>query len=101
MKVFYPYAYFYPETCAGTYLIDNVIEASAASGIESLMTVPTPTRDVDTGKPWRRTEKLYGGKFRIHRFHMYGEGKNPVGRALRYLLCENIQFFFCLFKKYR
>lgn len=43
MKVFYPYAYFYPETCAGTYLIDNVIEASAASGIESLMTVPTPT----------------------------------------------------------
>lgn len=43
MKVFYPYAYFYRETCAGTYLIDNVIEASAASGIESLMTVPTPT----------------------------------------------------------
>ena len=100
MKVFYPYAYFYPETCAGTYLIDNVIEASAASGIESLMTVPTPTRDVDTGMSWRRTEKLYGGKFRIHRFHMYGEGKNPIGRAFRYLLCESIQLFYCLFKKY-
>lgn len=66
---------FYPETCAGTYLIDNVIEASAVAGIESQMTVPTPTRDVDSGMPWERTETLYQGMFKIHRFHMYGEGK--------------------------
>lgn len=67
MKVYYPYAYFYRETCAGTYLIDNVIEASATSGIEFLMPVPAPTRDVDTGMSWRRTEKLYSGKFRTKR----------------------------------
>lgn len=100
MKVFYPYAYFYPETCAGTYLIDNVIEASADADLESYMTVPTPTRDVNTTMKWERTERMYDGKFTIHRFHMYGEGKNPVGRALRYLLCEFVQFWYCLTKSY-
>ena len=31
---------------------------------------------------------------------MYGEGKNPIGRAFRYLLCECMQLSYCLFKKY-
>ena len=28
------------------------------------------------------------GKLRIHRFHLYGEGKNPILRALRYVIGE-------------
>lgn len=100
MKVLYPFAYYYPETCAGIYIIDNVLEAAAEGGIESLLTVPTPTRDVQVGTVWERTEKKFGGKTTIRRFHMYGEGKNPIGRAFRYLLCEIVQLGYCLFKKY-
>ena len=100
MKVLYPFAYYYPETCAGIYIIDNVMEAAAKAGVESLMTVPTPTRDVMEGIVWARTEKKFGDKTTIRRFHMYGEGKNPIGRAFRYLLCECIQLWYCLFKNY-
>lgn len=35
MKVLYPFAYYYPETCAGIYIIDNVMEAAAEAGVES------------------------------------------------------------------
>ena len=57
MKVLYPFAYYYPETCAGIYIIDNVMEAAAEAGVESLLTVPTPTRAVMEGAVWERTEK--------------------------------------------
>lgn len=100
MKVLYPFAYYYPETCAGIYIIDNVMEAAAEAGVESLMTVPTPTRDVEEGAVWVRVEKKFGDKTTIKRFHMYGEGKNPIGRAFRYLLCECMQLWYCLIKKY-
>ena len=100
MKVLYPFAYYYPETCAGIYIIDNVMEAAAEAGVESLLTVTTPTRDVMEGAVWERTEKKFGGKTTIRRFHMYGEGKNPIARAFRYLLCETVQLGYCLFKKY-
>ena len=100
MKVLYPFAYYYPETCAGIYIIDNVMEAAAETGVESLMTVPTPTRDVMEGAVWERVEKKFSNKTTIKRFHMYGEGKNPIGRAFRYLLCECMQLGYCLFKKY-
>lgn len=100
MKVLYPYAYYYPETCAGIYIIDNVMETAAEAGVESLMTVPIPTRDVEEGAVWERVEKKFGDKTTIKRFHMYGEGKNPIGRAFRYLLCECMQLWYCLIKKY-
>ena len=35
----------------------------------------------------KRMEKLYDGKMTLHRFSMYAEGKNPILRALRYVLC--------------
>lgn len=100
MKVFFPAAYYYPETCAGLYILDNVLEKCADENIECDLTVPTPTRDVDEKASWERHELKFGGKTRIYRFHMYGEGKNPVGRALRYLLCEFVQFWYCLTKSY-
>lgn len=56
MKVFFPAAYYYPETCAGLYILDNVMERCAEEGIESVLTVPTPTRDVDPNMVWKRHE---------------------------------------------
>ena len=37
---------------------------------------------------------------KVHRFRMYGEGKNPVLRALRYLLCEIVQLHYMLWEEY-
>ena len=100
MKVFFPFAYYYPEQCAGIYVVDDIMEALAKVGIESYMSVPTPTRNVVPDAQWSRTEKKCDGKVVVHRFRMYGEGKNPVLRALRYFLCECIQLHALLWKDY-
>ena len=100
MRILIPFSYYHPEQCAGLFVIDDMTEEAAKQGIESLITVPTPTRNVEPGAKWGRNESLRDGMVQIHRFHMYGEGKNPVLRALRYLFCEVIQLHYMLWKKY-
>ncbi len=100
MRILIPFSYFHPEQCAGLFVIDDMTEEAAKKGIESLITVPTPTRNVEPGAKWDRNESFREGMVQIHRFHMYGEGKNPVLRALRYLLCEMVQLHYMLWKKY-
>lgn len=100
MRVFFPYAYYYPEQCAGIYVVDDLMCAFAEAGIESYLSVPTPTRNVAPDAKWFRTENKFDGKVVVHRFRMYAEGKNPIMRALRYLLCECEQLHFLLWKKY-
>lgn len=100
MRILIPYAYYHPEQCAGLFVIDDTTEEAVKQGIESLITVPTPTRNVTPGAKWDKEETLCDGKVLVHRFRMYGEGKNPVLRALRYLLCEMVQLHYMLWKKY-
>lgn len=100
MKVFFPFAYYYPEQCAGIYVVEDLMLTLAEAGDDSYLSVPTPTRNVAPESKWYRTEEKYEGKVIVHRFHMYGEGKNPVFRALRYLLCEMVQLHFMLWKDY-
>lgn len=100
MRILIPFSYYHPEQCAGLFVIDDMTEEAAKQGIESLITVPTPTRNVELGAKWDRNESLRDGMVQIHRFHMYGEGKNPVLRALRYLFCEMVQLHYMLWKKY-
>lgn len=100
MKLLIPFSYYHPEQCAGLFVIDDMTEEAARQGIESLITVPTPTRNVPTDAKWERNETLWDGKVKVHRFHMYGEGKNPVLRAFRYLLCEIVQLHYMLWKDY-
>ena len=100
MKIHIPFSYYHPEQCAGLFVIDNMTEEAARQGIESVITVPTPTRNVPSEAKWGRDEELCGGKVKVHRFHMYGEGKNPVLRAFRYLLCEIVQMHYMLWKDY-
>lgn len=100
MRILIPFSYFHPEQCAGLFVIDDMTEEAAKQGIESLITVPTPTRNVEPGAKWDRNESLREGMVQIHRFQMYGEGKNHVLRALRYLLCEMVQLHYMLWKKY-
>lgn len=100
MKILIPSSYYHPEQCAGLFVIDDMTEEAARQRITSLITVPTPTRNVPSDAKWERDESLYDGIVYIHRFRMYGEGKNPVLRALRYLLCEIVQLHYMLWKKY-
>ncbi len=100
MRVLIPFSYYHPEQCAGLFVIDDMTEEAARQGIESLITVPTPTRNVSPGATWTRNETLCDGKVKVHRFHMYGEGKIPALRAFRYLLCEIAQLHYMLWKKY-
>ena len=100
MKILIPFSYYHPEQCAGLFVIDDMTEEAAREGIESLITVPTPTRNVPADAKWERNETLWDGKVKVHHFHMYGEGKNPVLRAFRYLLCEIVQLHYMLWKDY-
>lgn len=100
MKILIPFSYYHPEQCAGLFVIDDMTEIAARDGIESLIIVPTPTRNVPIDAKWERNEILCSGKVMVHRFRMYGEGKNPVFRALRYLLCEIVQLHYMLWRNY-
>ncbi len=100
MKILIPFSYYHPEQCAGLFVIDDMTEEAAKQGISSMISVPTPTRNVEPGAKWSRNETLRDGMVQIHRFHMYGEGKNPVLRALRYLFCEIVQLHYMLWEKY-
>lgn len=100
MKILIPFSYYHPEQCAGLFVIDDMTAEAARQEIESVITVPTPTRNVAPGAKWNRDETLCDGKVLVHRFRMYGEGKNPVLRALRYLLCEIVQLHYMLCKKF-
>ena len=100
MRIIFPFAYYYPEQCAGIYLVDDLMQALANNGIESYLSVPSPTRNVKPDAKWYRTEKMCNGKVVVHRFRMYSEGKNPVFRALRYFFCECVQLHYMLWKNY-
>ena len=100
MKVIFPFSYYYPEQCAGIFVVDDLMHRLAEEGDESVIYVPTPTRNVREGVEWKRKEVLCDGKMVVKRFHMYGEGKNPVLRALRYCFCELAYLHHLLWDKY-
>ena len=58
MRILIPFSYFHPEQCAGLFVIDDMTEEAAKQGIESLTTVPTPTRNVGLGAEWDRRNSL-------------------------------------------
>ena len=100
MKAIFPCSYYLPETAASLYITNNIVHACADNNIEVDLYTPTPTRSVPEGAKWKREERQVNGLLRIHRFHLYGEGKNPLLRTLRYLLGEFILLHYCMWKRY-
>ena len=100
MKAIFPCSYYLPETAASLYITDNIVHACADNNIEVDLYTPTPTRSVPEGAKWKREERQVNDLLRIHRFHLYGEGKNPLLRTLRYLLGEFILLHYCMWKRY-
>lgn len=99
-KVLFPCCYYPPETAAGIYYTQDVVTECAKNGIDVTLQTPTPTRNVSENAKWVRKEWLCDGHLYIHRFHMYGEGKNPLLRAFRYLFCELVYFHYALWSEY-
>ena len=91
MKILFLSAYGFPEQAASSYLGGNRNQAFADAGFKMVTYVPTPTRGVtpEIRKKYKKIkyEERFNGAGVVHRFSMYGEGKNPVLRALRYFLC--------------
>ena len=91
MKILFLSAYGFPEQAASSYLGANRSQAFVDAGFKMVTYIPTPTRGVtpEVRKKYKKIkyEERRGGISVIHRFSMFGEGKNPIQRALRYILC--------------
>lgn len=96
MKILLSPDYFYPEIFSSSYIFDDRNKAFAEAGYDIICNVPYPTRGInkEIRKMFakRSPEYIYEGKMKVVRFPLYGEGKNPLLRALRYVLASAIQF---------
>ena len=103
MKVLLFPAYFFPEFVSDTPLDDARYQAFANAGIEMSLFTSVPTRNVSEAdkRKYARVvyEEMYDGMMHVHRFSMMDEGKHPVGRAYRYVLCAIKQFWYGLREK--
>ena len=96
MKILRVPAYCYPELTASTHLEEDRQQAFAKAGFEVDIHTPTATRGIDkqTYEKYKkiRYEEKYDGKIKIHRFPMFREGTGVIGRAVRYVLTNLIQY---------
>lgn len=105
MKILFLPAYYYPEHAASSYLGDDLRKSLCDSGADIVLYAPVPSRGVskelrkEFSSNEKKYEELYGGRLKIHRFSLYTEGRNPVLRAIRYVLCWVKQLNLGLFAK--
>lgn len=97
MRILQLAGYFFPEKAASIYLEENRYEAFSKAGFKTIVYAARPQRGLteEEFKQYKniKLEMMYRGGVEVHRFGMYREGKNPVFRALRYLLISVIQFW--------
>lgn len=90
--------YFTPEQMSSTHLDNDRYEAFAKAGFSMEVYVPMPTRNVsdDVRKKYKvhKHETMYDNHMSVYRFSMFREGRSPVLRCLRYILCFIKQFYF-------
>lgn len=100
MKILLLPPYFVPEQMASTHLDENRYRAFAWEKFQMATYTPAPTRGVsqEVRREYeeRRKEILYDGMMEVYRFSMFREGRNPILRALRYVLCWCKQLYYGL-----
>ena len=103
MKILFLYSYYKPENTSGAHLADDLRKGLAKAGHTMQIYTPTPTRGVT--KEIRREYKKkknetdLNGALTVHRFALFGEGKNTLLRAFRYAICELQLLWFGLIAK--
>ena len=97
MRILQLSAYFEPEQVSSSHLTNDLYTELAKNDIEIVDYVPAPCRGVskEVRDKYKRIkyEEKYDGLYKVHRFSMFAEGKNPLIRAARYLLVNFIQFY--------
>lgn len=92
MEILVVDAYFYPELTAFSHLEEDLLKGIIDAGHSVTVICPTPSRGIDkaTARKYSKikSETLYGGKVAVKRFYVPRERRNPILRALRYLLCN-------------
>lgn len=95
MKILEMPPYYLPEQISSTHLTSDLTEGFVNQDWTVVNIVPTPCRGIseETRKEYSKIlyEELYNGKVQIYRFPLWKEGRNPLGRALRYFLSNIIQ----------
>ena len=90
MKILKLNAYYYPEKTASTHLFRDFNCAIEQKKIDYVIITPMPTRGVsdDVRKEYlsKIIEKTNNGYVTVKRIPLWKEGKNPVLRAVRYLI---------------
>lgn len=92
MKLLEMFPYYEPEEVASSHLTKDLEEAFIHEGFDLEIITPTPCRCVtkDIREKYKKIkyEEKHGGKIKIYRFAIFAEGKKPLLRAVRYLLCN-------------
>ncbi len=96
MKILRVPSYCEPERISSSHLEHDLYQKYVESGFEFEVYAPTPTRgltdeEYENYKNIKYSEK-YDGAMKIYRFSMFREGKNPIIRALRYILVHVQQY---------
>lgn len=103
MRVLFLEAYFKPEKTSGAHFAEDMRVALVKAGHNLQIYAPTPSRGVDSKLraeyKKRKNETELNGAIKVHRFPLYREGKNLVGRAVRYAICNFQLLWFGLFSK--
>ena len=97
MKILKMSAYFEPEQVSSSHLTKDLTAAYIKAGFTIENYVPTPTRGVsgEVRAKYKKIkyEELENGHVIVHRFSLFREGHNAIQRALRYVLCNLIQYW--------
>jgi len=95
MKILMLPSYCYPEQVSSSHLTNDLFETFEKAGIKTEIYTPTPTRGIDKKTRERykkiKTEQRFNDSVIIYRFPLFGEGKNTIQRALRYIIGNIIQ----------
>jgi len=96
LKFLFLSSYYKPELTSSARRTNDLHEAIVARGYTIELYCPTPTRGVtkEVRKEYkkRKFETERGGSMTVRRFPLWREGRSPLLRALRYVVCE---FLFC------
>lgn len=96
MKILKLSPYCDPEQVSSSHLTTDLNEAFIDAGFIIENYAPAPTRGVskEVRDKYKKIkyETQHDGKLIIHRFAMFGEGKNPIQRALRYVFVNIVQY---------
>lgn len=97
MKILKLSAYYPPEQISSSHLSRDLTQAYLDAGFVTDVFCPTPTRGItdEERKKYKRIkyEEMYDGRIVVRRFSMFREGKNPIQRAIRYVLVNLVQYF--------